>query len=83
MQQYLGNMLQQNIWSIYCNNGKYIETASRAMKQQEAKSFVWRERRMLLLPEYDDDNDYDNNDDKDDNDDNNDDDDNNDWGWGW
>ena len=35
-------------WKVYCNNGKYIATASRAMKQQEAKSFVWREHHMLL-----------------------------------
>ena len=35
-------------YKVYRNNGKYIATASRAMKQQEAKSFVWREHHMLL-----------------------------------
>ena len=38
------------------NNEKYIATASRAMKQQEAKSFVWRESAACFCwPGYDDD----------------------------
>ena len=38
------------------NNEKYIATASRAMKQQETKSFVWRESAACFCwPGYDDD----------------------------
>ena len=45
----------RNLLKVH-NNEKYIATASRAMKQQETKSFVWRESAARFCwPEYDDD----------------------------